>query len=341
VLGLRRDVLIGGRLASLDENHLNIESCGGSNSLRPGPLFGQRSNPRPQVRRVGRTPLAQERWDQHISVPTLDQASKNRLNDERLSCANTAAGWTFITISFGSLTTVTVGAIPFSIGAGALALRFESRKNACDHALSDPPRDDYQTRTRPRVRRFDLSAFPDVPDIGPAAEDACLALLYGDSYLSAMVRADERVLGALEDGAIADARERWSEARRLAEQFAIHEQETANALKALADSTAKVDLLRDAGLTQRGLGLLSQTPSAPLIDVFPTPVRQALERISVVEGIFLEPASQTLERVSENPDLMTEPRRFTEATVRRTAQAAASAASMIIERPPPKDLPTP
>jgi hypothetical protein len=88
------------------------------------------------------------------------------------------------------------------------------KENAVDRALDDPPRRDYSTRTRARPRRYVVGTLG-TDDLSIATDAAATAVLRASAYWEALVRADERAMGARSRNQPDLEQERLAEAARL------------------------------------------------------------------------------------------------------------------------------
>lgn len=161
-------------------------------------------------------------------MPELPDSAKPALRDDKLSARNAQATWGglagFLTVLAG-ITGAPVLGVP-ALAASVCIAVLQRRTNAIDHALDDPPRDDYRRSTRPKSRRYWPGELGEGA-LAAASDNFALSGLRAVAYLEAAVRADERAQGAALalDGRRVEQRRlearRWySDAQRSSRQFA-------------------------------------------------------------------------------------------------------------------------
>lgn len=216
-------------------------------------------------------------------VPTLTPQAKYALSAERLSLDKTQNGWLYISALCAASIAVTPAFLGGIVVAGGMALRFYNRRAEYDHALNDPPRRDYETATRARRRRFDPQPLGRSA-LARAAGDLGVRMTYGDAYLSAVVRADERWLGARSAGDFYTAELHWREAREYATDFAHAQAITREAIEEVAaqiETDPTMAMVRQPDAV--GDRLQDRDPEVTVWHLLPKDAQRRLRRVSVIE----------------------------------------------------------
>lgn len=235
-------------------------------------------------------------------MPFLEPDEKPPLLDERQSLRNAQAAWAVPLLvappAVGLLATAGLALVPLTAFAVIIAT-LKRQENAIDRALDDPPRRDFTTRTRARSRRY-LPGQLGTSDAAIATDAAAVATLRVAAYLEAMVRADERSLGAHLAGEEGVAEERAREARDFLE-------------RARAAEALKAERLKWLGGTWAELGV---NPELATQQVEPNP--EALASDGRLRSAFVAREAQRAGLVVSDLDLRIEP----ETTAAETASGA-------------------
>jgi hypothetical protein len=240
-------------------------------------------------------------------VPLLSPADKQPFLDGRLDAERLAQTWGGLGVGGG----IIMGAahvlvpvlLPGTLVATWVAYRFMRRKAEYDRAIDDPPRLDFLTPTRSRITRFHPDVFGETP-LERVTVDLSWALLYADSFLSAMVRADERTIGAREAGDLQRAAYQTRTALDYARRFRQAESETAARLGEFSAQTPSLSAFSDQlsqAATEYGIDLAS-TASDDVLYLLPPEAQSALRRAGVPkEGIGVRAADVDPARAVAEP----------------------------------------
>jgi TPR repeat protein len=206
--------------------------------------------------------------DRVAAVPSLSDEEKPALLDEQQRLKNLRVTWTAWLAAFGYIA-AEVTTAPTLIGplvGVSIVSRvvIERQLNANERALADPPRDDFQTRTKAHRRRYRAGFLGD-SSLSRAADGSAIAALQVVSYREAAVRADERAQGAALAGRDDLEQSHMVEAMRLMERSRSCERLLAATLDVLgmawADAIASEPQLRDREVPPSG-GTVNVPPQA-------------------------------------------------------------------------------
>ncbi len=202
-------------------------------------------------------------------MPSLSDEEKPALLDEQQRLKNLRISWTAWLAVLGYIA-AEVTTAPTLIGplAGVSIVSrvvIERQLNANERALADPPRTDFQTRTKAHRRRYRPGFLGDSP-LAHAADAAAVAALHVVSYREAAVRADERAQGAALAGHDDLEQSSTGEAMRLMERSRDCERVLAASLDVLgmawADVIASDTQLRDREVSFSDGGTVVVPPQA-------------------------------------------------------------------------------
>jgi uncharacterized protein YegP (UPF0339 family) len=220
---------------------------------------------------------------QSATVPFLDPASKQALQDEQLTWKQGEVLWG----AFAVVSTSVGAPILIPVLATLIAVHAKLKDLALEKALSDPPRDDYLSQTIPRRRRFHAEALGESP-LERRTSAFCVAVLDANAYLEAMVRADERSLGALEAGATELQRSHAQTSARYAQEAARLQGRVADSARSLSQTFDQaVPEAGDPG--QLGDDDVRAVTERPLEDLLPPPAIESLIRAGVRKDDLTHP----------------------------------------------------
>lgn len=174
-------------------------------------------------------------------MPSTKDDEKPPLLDERKSAQNAKVLWAAIggaaTLFHGTVSHLTgipsdLTVSPAALGMVMLAV-VQRQENGVNRILDDPPRDDYQTPTKAKSRRY-VTGQLGAGDLALAIDNAAIATLHYTAYLEATVRADERGQGARRAGDYKAAEDREFEAGVFIERARAANVSKAEALTNLA-----------------------------------------------------------------------------------------------------------
>lgn len=144
-------------------------------------------------------------------MPQLRDEDKPTLLDEQMSLRKAQVGWAAVLAGTAPFTSHVMH-LPSAL-CGVMIALLKRQEIAVDRALTDPARNDFETSTRSRPRRYFTGHLGRSP-LAVAVDEAAEAILRTASHFEAMVRADERALGARARGAGTTEAQRRGEAER-------------------------------------------------------------------------------------------------------------------------------